>query len=116
MWSNRAATRVILLKGGEKRQHKNLAISRCFASSRNPWHNITLHSHGRGRWFEPSIAHSEKILYCREKHGMRDLGRRLSRPFVRSSTPTRTNGANNHQIFAQRIRRLHVVLNDDKRE
>jgi hypothetical protein len=27
---------------------------------------IDLPSHGRGRWFEPSIAHSENSPFCRK--------------------------------------------------
>ena len=60
--SNRAATRANLLKCQEKRQYTNTAICRYFASSRNVQQPIVLPSHGRGRWFEPSIAHSER--YC----------------------------------------------------
>jgi hypothetical protein len=55
--SNRAATRVNVLKGREERQFKNMAICRNSASSRNLQQTIALPSHGRGRWFEPSIAH-----------------------------------------------------------
>ncbi len=57
--SNRAATRVNVLKGREMRQYKNMAICRNSASSRNLQQTIVLPSHGRGRWFEPSIAHSQ---------------------------------------------------------
>jgi hypothetical protein len=63
--SNRAATRVNLLKVWEKRQRKNTAVCGSFAGSRNLWQTIALNSHGRDRWFEPSIAHSGKAPLCR---------------------------------------------------
>ena len=62
MCRNRAATRVNLLKRCERRQDKNTAICRSFAISRNPQQPIALPSHGRGRWFEPSIAHSGRPI------------------------------------------------------
>ena len=37
-----------------------MLICRCFAHSGNRQQCIVLTSHGRGRWFEPSIAHSKK--------------------------------------------------------
>src|SRR5829696_5223458 len=64
MCSNRAATRVNLLKCWERRQDKNTAICGSFAISRNPQQPIALPSHGRGRWFEPSIAHSQKRCFA----------------------------------------------------
>ena len=57
--SNRAATRVNLLKGQEMRNRSNAAICGDLARSRKLQQTIRLLSHGRGRWFEPSIAHSE---------------------------------------------------------
>jgi hypothetical protein len=58
--SNRAATRVNILKCWEKCQRRNTAICRHFARSRSLQQTITLHSHSRGRWFDPSIAHSNE--------------------------------------------------------
>jgi len=58
--SNRAATRADLLKSREKRHGLIVLICRNFASSRNLQQTIALSSHVRGRWFEPSIAHSER--------------------------------------------------------
>jgi hypothetical protein len=63
--SNRAATRVNILKCWEMSRRRNKAICRYFASSRNLWKPIVLPSHGRGRWFEPSIAHPLKSALCR---------------------------------------------------
>jgi hypothetical protein len=46
-------------------------------------------SHGRGRWFEPSIAHSGKVLLC-SRNVAREEGREgLFAPLYTSSTPTR---------------------------
>jgi hypothetical protein len=56
--SNRAATRVNILKTWERHQIENMHICRVFANSRNLQQTVVLNSHGRGRWFEPSIAHS----------------------------------------------------------
>jgi hypothetical protein len=51
--SNRAATRVNLLKCWEKSQHRNLAICGSFAiSSRNLQQTNALPPRGRGRWYE----------------------------------------------------------------
>ncbi len=55
--SNRAATRANIVKPQEKYYAKNMYICRIFANSRNPQKPIVLTSHGRGRWFETSIAH-----------------------------------------------------------
>ncbi len=75
--SNRAATRVILLKGREKRHGTNAHVCSNFASPRNVQQTIALPSHGRGRWFDPSIAHSKSILFagktCCEDEGPRTL-------------------------------------------
>src|SRR5215208_6404330 len=49
--SNRAATRVNLLKCREIRQRGNSVICRYSAISRNLQQTILLPSHGRGRWF-----------------------------------------------------------------
>jgi hypothetical protein len=65
--SNRAATRGNLLKCWDKYQSRNTIVCRYFASSRNLQQTIVLPSHGRGRWFEPSIAHSQNMGICREK-------------------------------------------------
>jgi hypothetical protein len=62
--SNRAATRVNLLNDVEKPQRLNTCICGSFASSGNLQETIILLSHGRGRWFEPSIAHSRKAPLC----------------------------------------------------
>jgi hypothetical protein len=63
--SNRATTRVNLLKAREKIQHRKSSICGSFASSRKLQQTIVLPSHGRGRCFETSIAHSGKVLFCR---------------------------------------------------
>jgi hypothetical protein len=62
--SNHAATRVNLLKCWEMRRRRNAAICRNSASSGNVQQTIALPSHGRGRWFDPSIAHSQKALFA----------------------------------------------------
>ena len=49
----RAATRV------------SASICRHFVRSRDVQQPITLPSHGRGRWFGPSIVHSENCSVCR---------------------------------------------------
>ena len=74
--SNRAATRANLLKSREKRHGLNVLICRYFASSRNLQQTIALPSHGRGRWFETSIAHSEK------RRSARVFGRRQTRTIL----------------------------------
>ena len=58
--SNRAATRVNILNTQEKCHTDNMLICRYFESSRNVQQTLVLTSHGRGRWFNPSIAHSKK--------------------------------------------------------
>ncbi len=63
--SNRAATRVNILKCREKRYRPNASICRYFVSSRNLQQTITLPSHGRGRWFDPRIAMSLPHLWHR---------------------------------------------------
>ena len=65
MCSNRAATQTNVLKPQEKDQRDNMLICRCFAHSGNRQQCIVLLSHGRGRWFEPSIAHSK--ISCKRK-------------------------------------------------
>jgi hypothetical protein len=60
--SNRAATWINLLKCWEKCQSRNSAICGSFASSRDLQQTIVLLSHGRGRWFETSIAHFRNYL------------------------------------------------------
>jgi hypothetical protein len=65
MCSNCAATQANILKTREKHHRKNTLICKDFESSRNLWKTIVLTSHGRGRWFDPSIAHSRKIAFCR---------------------------------------------------
>ena len=57
--SNSAATRVTVLKNRERLRRDNVPICRCFTIFRNLQQSIALPSHGRGRWFEPSIAHSK---------------------------------------------------------
>src|ERR687890_863515 len=70
MCSNRAATRVNILNCQEKSQHVKSAICRNSASSRTLQQPIVLTSHGRGRWFEPSIAHSNRhYLICPHSPG-----------------------------------------------
>jgi len=65
LYSNRAATQTNILKTREKPYSKNPLVCRSFASSTNLQQTIVLTSHGRGRWFEPSIAHSQKVAFCR---------------------------------------------------
>jgi hypothetical protein len=60
-----AATRPNLLKCREMCYRQNTSIFRNFASSRNLQQPIVLPSHGRGRWFDPSIAHSQDTSFCR---------------------------------------------------
>jgi hypothetical protein len=60
--SNRAATQTNVLKPQEKDQRDNMLICRCFAHSGNRQQCIVLLSYGRGHWFDPSIAHSEKVV------------------------------------------------------
>ena len=78
---NTAATRLLhplivcsnpsnVLKCREKRHKLSASICRNFASSRNLQQTIVLPSHGRGRWFEPSIAHSQKAALCRTNVGL----------------------------------------------
>src|SRR5215216_7044748 len=64
--SNRAATQTNNLKTQEKHYTVNSIICRYFANSRNLLQTIVLPSHGRGRWFEPSIAHLEKAVFYRQ--------------------------------------------------
>jgi len=88
MCSNRAATRVNILKTWEKHHSWNTLICRYFANSRNPQQTIVLPSHGRGRWFEPSIAHLEKVAFCRRNVSRNEkLGASPSFLYT-SSTPT----------------------------
>src|SRR5688572_12356238 len=47
-----------------KCQRRNTAICRDSVSSRNLQQPILLPSHGRGRWFDPSIAHFVKTAVC----------------------------------------------------
>ena len=69
--SNRAATQVNLLKTREKCVRRKTVFCRVFANSSNPQQPIVLPSHGRGRWFEPSIAHSGKTPLCRKNRTVR---------------------------------------------
>ena len=62
--SNRAATRVNLLKTREKCVRRKTVFCRDFEISRNLQQTIALLSHGRGRWFDPSIAHSGKYRFA----------------------------------------------------
>jgi hypothetical protein len=59
------------------RRRRNTVICGCFAISRNRQQTIVVPSHGRGRWFDPSIAHSKSILFagktCCEDEGPRTL-------------------------------------------
>lgn len=41
-------------------------ICRKSADSGNVQQTVTLLSHGGGRWFEPSIVHLSKVLFCRK--------------------------------------------------
>jgi hypothetical protein len=43
-----------------------VAVCRYFWTVVNNHDVMDLPSHGRGRWFEPSIAHSQKVLFCRQ--------------------------------------------------
>jgi hypothetical protein len=55
------------MKGREKCHRQNTSIRRHFAISRNCQQTITLPSHGRGRWFEPSIAHQKCLQMIRNE-------------------------------------------------
>jgi hypothetical protein len=54
-----------------KSTRKKTAICRSFASSRDFQQAFTLSLHGRGRWFDPSIAHSYKVSCCRQNASAR---------------------------------------------
>jgi hypothetical protein len=49
----------------------NTVICRCFRTSANVRDAMPSHSHGRGRWFETSIAHSGKTPLCRKNRTVR---------------------------------------------
>ena len=53
------------------RNRVNAAICSNFAQSRNLQQTIVLLSHGRGRWFEPSIAHFKKCNFPGKTQGSR---------------------------------------------
>ncbi len=90
--SNRAATQANIPKTREKQHRKNTLICRYFANSRNLQQSIALTSHGRGRWFEPSIAHSRKVVFCSINAEMRYIGEIRIGAFYTSSTPTCFSG------------------------
>ena len=60
--SNRAATRIILLKTRAKHFQKKSVICRHFASSSNPQQTISPPSHGGGQGFESPRVHSSSPL------------------------------------------------------
>ena len=66
MCSNRAATQTNFLKYQEKHYTVDSIICRGFANSGNLQQPIVLPSHGRGRWFEPSIAHPQKAASAKK--------------------------------------------------
>ena len=53
-----------MLKTPEEYQPENTLICRQFTISRTLLKSITRPLQGGGRWFEPSIAHSEKAAFC----------------------------------------------------
>jgi hypothetical protein len=48
-------------------------------------------SDGRGRWFDPSIAHSIRVVLCSDNANPGIGLELLTDPFYNSSTPTRPN-------------------------
>jgi hypothetical protein len=60
-----AATRVNLPKCQEKRQRRNAAMCRHFASSRTLRQTIRPPLHGGGQGFESPRLHSENQMICR---------------------------------------------------
>ncbi len=109
-----AATRVNLLKDREKCHRQNTSICRRFAISRYCQQTITLPSHGRGRWFEPSIAHQEIPANDRKREasGFR-AGGFLLQPYcnamdlrwcVESRAATATRMSESGNIFTSRRR------------
>jgi hypothetical protein len=52
------------------RRRRNTVVCRRFASSRKLQQIIRLLSRGRGRWFEPSIAHSEDAARAFSRHNV----------------------------------------------
>jgi hypothetical protein len=64
--SNRAATQANNLKTRAKLRSENSGICRNFASFRNLRKTVALLLQGGGRWFEPSIAHFEKVSFAGE--------------------------------------------------
>jgi hypothetical protein len=61
--SNRAATRVNLLKTRAKCSRKKIAICRCFASSRTLQQTIVPPLHGGGQGFESPRLHSRNFVF-----------------------------------------------------
>jgi hypothetical protein len=62
--SNRAATRVNLLKAQEKHYTDNPLICRHFVSHRNPQQTIEPPLHGGGRGFESHRLHSKLCRFA----------------------------------------------------
>ena len=51
-----------------------------FCKLRKPLAPIVLPLHGRGRWFDPSIAHSSNPPFCRQNVEHTESSRLLSKP------------------------------------
>jgi hypothetical protein len=64
--SNCAATQTNPLKTLEKPHAQNLSVCRHFATTRNPKKGVKPPLQGGGRWFETSIAHFAKTMFCRK--------------------------------------------------
>ena len=49
---------------------------------------VDAHSHGRGRWFEPSIAHSKKMEFCRKDVRIDEDSRYTLGPLCSNAAPS----------------------------
>jgi hypothetical protein len=65
MCSNRAATRVNLLKARERHYTENVRVCRYFASIRNLQQSIVPPLHGGGQGFDSPRLHFENVVICR---------------------------------------------------
>src|SRR5215204_3106179 len=72
------------------RHRPSTSICRHFANSRTLRQTITLPSHGRGRWFEPSIAHSSFSCICRRNVNTSRGLKIRPHTFYTNSTPTQS--------------------------
>src|SRR5215204_2803096 len=81
-----------------------------FCMRQNLQQGIILPSHGRGRWFEPSIAHSEKYCFAGKNTECENwIGGCRSPLYTVVHQPARTV-ANNREMFAQRIHRFARIF------